>query len=131
MSNFAEYGFGLVLAGDELENFLHKMENKKGYPLDCDPDTFAVEHGDHYDARFYGDDTEGRLFKSYNSSSILEDEDMLVFRAENQPDAFRPAYDSVSGVEKEFRSKIGEFLPDDFDYKAHIGYFECVVYSCS
>ena len=53
---------------------------------------------------------------------------MLAFWAKHQPNAIKAVYDDIEAVEEEFRLKLGNFLPEDFDYKAHIGYFQCVIY---
>jgi hypothetical protein len=36
------------------------------------------------------------------------------------PTLFKAAYKSVDELINEFKSKLGEYLPDDFDYRAHI-----------
>ncbi len=67
---------------------------------------------------------EGKKFDPVyeNRGECFENDDMLVFWADHQPEPFRAVYTEESIVE-EFQKKLGAFLPDGFDYLAHIGYF--------
>ena len=38
----------------------------------------------------------------------------------NYPTLFRKAYNNMDELVEEFKSKIGEYLPEDFDYKSRI-----------
>ena len=121
--NWAEYGFGLVLTGDETEKFVTKVlgEEYDAYDL------VEVPEFEGY-ARYYGSDTEGQCFSpAGKNGKSVENEDMLAFWAERQQDAFKAQYTGDSVVE-EFRNRIGKYLPEDFNYIGHIGYFSCCMY---
>lgn len=126
--NYPEYGFGLVLTVDEIEDFVNRLDAKINAGMNGDPQLLVDNLGDDYGAKFYGDDMEGKHFYNHDGTVDLEEDDMLAFWAKHQPNAIKAAYDDIEAVEEEFRLKLGEFLPEDFDYKAHIGYFQCVIY---
>lgn len=128
MANYPEYGFGLVLTGDEIVKFVNQVDAKEDRGLDGDPEILEEDLGDLYNVRFYGDCREGKRFQSLDNKVNLEYEDMLAFWAEKQPDAIKAVYDGIDEVVEEFKSRIGEFLPEGFDYEEHIGYFHCVIY---
>lgn len=116
--NYPEYGFGLVLSGEEINEFTSQF---KVNPYDFEEiDEFSGF------ARYYDDEYEGKSFASI-SHDYLEDEPMLVFWATHQPDVFKAVYTEESVI-KEFKEKIGKYLPDDFNYISHIGYFQCCIY---
>ena len=130
--NWSEYGFGLVLNDDEAEA-LRKEVVKKNFP-EFDIDMHSIwELPENFETiipslcvRYYDEDMDGKSFHGCKGNE--EYGNMLVFWAENQPDAFKAAYGSIEETVKEFRKKIGKYLPDTFDYPAHIGYFSCCVY---
>lgn len=143
MANYPEYGFGLVLTGDEITDFIRHfvrstLAKLNRAPsdlmeihltgLDNDPEFLVDNYGADMNVRFYGDCREGKRFQSLDNKVDLEYEDMLAFWAEKQPDAIKAVYDGIDEVVEEFKSRIGEFLPKGFDYEAHIGYFHCVIY---
>lgn len=117
--NYPEYGFGLVLSKEEINNFINHIKVKNPYELQ-EIDEFREF------ARYYDEEFEGKVFFSINGK-YLEDEPMLAFWATYQPDAFKAVYTEKSVIE-EFKTKIGKYLPNDFDYINHIGYFHCCVY---
>ena len=116
---YPEYGFGLVLSGEEIDNFINRVKVRNSYELQ-EIDEFRGF------ARYYDEEFEGKAFISINGK-YLEDELMLVFWATYQPDAFKAVYTEKSVIE-EFKTKIGKYLPSDFDYINHIGYFHCCIY---
>lgn len=117
--NYPEYGFGLVLSGEEIDNFINHAKVKNPYELQ------EIDEFERF-ARYYDEEFEGKAFISINHK-YLEDEPMLAFWATYQPDAFKAIYTEKSVIE-EFKTKIEKYLPSDFDYMSHIGYFHCCVY---
>lgn len=116
--NYAEYGFGLILCGEEINNFSQSLAtNPYEIPWIAEFEGFA---------RYYAEDAEGKR-AYYINNNYLEDEDMLVFWAERQPNAFKAVY-SKEEIVNEFKKKIGKYLPNNFDYISHIGYFQCCLY---
>ena len=122
MLTYPEYGFGLVFCGDEIADFLEKT----GYD---DPWDFAEAMNEHDDAfvRYYDDEMYPSSFISaINRDVEIENEPMLVFWAEKQPEPFKAVY-TLDSVKIEFLTYLKDYLPKDFDWESHLGYFSCVV----
>lgn len=119
MQNYPEYGFGLVLSGKEIDNFINHTKAENPYELQ------EIDEFEKF-TRYYGEEFEGKVFFSINHE-YLENEPMLTFWATYQPNAFKAVYTEKSIIE-EFKTKIGKYLPSNFDYISHIGYFHCCVY---
>lgn len=71
--NYPEYGFGLVLSGKEIDNFINRTKVENPYELQ-EIDEFGGF------ARYYDEECEGKSFTSI-SHDYLEDEPMLAFWA--------------------------------------------------
>lgn len=113
--DYPEYGFGLVVTeNDPIMEQLYDI-------FDDDTDGRV---------RYLDGEKGGRRFipAGRDKSLAAEDMGMLVFYADKQPDAYKAAYESEEDVIMEFRKRLGGYLPEDFDYGAHIGYFHCCVY---
>lgn len=127
--NYAEHGFGLILTGEEITKFVEKFNGKNRQDVDERDIVFSKKFEG--SSRYYGEEAEGKTFYPVDCPSgdveTVENEDMLVFWAKNQPDAFKAVYTRESVV-KEFADFLGEYLPEGFDYILHIGYFHCCMY---
>ena len=138
-SNWAEYGFGLALFEDsqEFDAFMKAYNAwcKKEFGIEEEIDVYEMCMDEDFEKktnvfiRFMDYDFDGKRFKPAIEGVGEEQErkNMLVFWAEKQPDPFKASYTKESIIE-EFMNRIGEFLPDDFDFMAHIGYFSGTVY---
>ena len=138
-SNWAEYGFGLALFEDsqEFDAFMKAYNAwcKKEFGIEEEIDVYEMCMDEDFEKktnvfiRFMDDDFDGKRFKPAIEGVGEEQErkNMLVFWAEKQPDPFKASYTKEIIIE-EFMNRIGEFLPDDFDFMAHIGYFSGTVY---
>lgn len=136
--NWGESGFGLAISemDNDLEEMLKKVAKDAGVP-DEEADKFdghnAAEFlNDHVcDTRYYDyEGSEGITFSPAvpGRGNYIEDEEILFVRAEKQPDAFKASYTEESVV-REFREKVGKYLPENFDYLTHIGTFSCCTYN--
>ena len=56
----------------------------------------------------------GRDYKSYSGDSIV------YVQLDKYPTLFKRAYNNIEEIVEEFKSKIGEYLPEDFDYRSRI-----------
>ena len=81
-------------------------------------------------ARYINEEKGGKGFIPAGRDKTLaaEDKDMVVFYADKQPEAYKAAYRDEGEAIEEFRTKLGRYLPADFDYWAHIGYFQYCIY---
>ena len=51
----------------------------------------------------------------------MYDEDRIYYvQSSNYPTLFKAAYENMDTLIEEFKSKVGEYLPEDFDYRANI-----------
>ncbi len=119
MQCYPEYGFGLVVTGDEIG----KLVEKNG----CE-DEFELQEKIGNACRIYDDEFEGKAFSGSPSDVSAEDENMLVIWAQHQPDAYKAVYGSPEEAAHEFEENYSEFFPLGFDYVAHLGYFQACMY---
>ena len=138
---YGENGLGLVIpkSDDAFMTIMERVAEETGNELETD-DVYELEEDEIYDsvdylrnhvceALYYGEDEVTSVTPAFKErGEYLENEDIIVFWADKTPDAFIAVYTEESIVE-EFRKKVGKYLPDNFDYLAHIGYFSCTVYS--
>lgn len=128
MRSYPIYGFGLVLttdkSKDEIEDFVSRTEFEDVYEFVDDVDSATVQF---YDAEEFAVTNFSSCVRGADMNDF-EEQDMLVFWAEKQPDAFKPAYASKEEAVEEFKGKYGKYFPEDFDWLGHIGYFSAVAY---
>lgn len=131
MHNYAEYGIGLVLTDAELSNGKTEIDTLvQAFGVDDEFDLLEkMEDSDHV-WRLYNDEMEGKHFTPFADGKYFNEEPevMLVIWAENAYEPFRAAYSGPEEIRKEFQDIIGEYMPEDFDWDAHIGEFSCTIY---
>ena len=122
MQSYPEYGFGLVLCGNEINDLAEHMQ--------CDVYELAYLI-DEDQCRTYTDEEEGKVFipADTNAGRSAEGEDMFVIWTRKQPDIFEAAYKNIDDAVREIRMLYGKHFPVGFDYRAHMGYFQCCVYA--
>ena len=131
MQCWPEYGIGLVLTSDrkigdknEIEFLYEKMGYEDVYDL-----ISSVENDEHT-WRYYDADMDGKSFAPFADWKDFEEKptDMLVIWAYGQMLPFVAVYDNQEEIRNEFIEAIGEYMPEDFDWDAHIGEFSVSVY---
>ena len=130
MRNWPEYGIGLVLTTenrigemDEIDYLMEKMDAEDPYEL-----VESQENSDHV-WRYYDNGFDGKSFHPFaKNASSEEPEEMLVIWAAKGFDPFRAAYSGPEEIRKEFQDVIGKYMPEDFDWDAHIGEFSCCIF---
>lgn len=123
---YAEHGFGLFLSDEDSESdiFLDKCRALNNLDSDC-LDLLDGICG-FTDAVYYNEDNAAdRYFAAINNTDSKEGVSGIFFFANHQPNAFKCAYKDIDEVISEFKTKIGRYLPGDFDWKSHIGNFQC------
>lgn len=127
MQNYPEHGFGLVLTGDAIEEFVKLQTNGE---ID-DPYEYLEEAEEkEHTVRFYDSDSEGASVTYVNK--LTEEkfctafEGMLVVWAEKQPDAFKAVYADLDEFVEELKKEF--VFPENFDFAGHVGYFHLCVY---
>lgn len=65
------------------------------------------------------------IYQEETSCSFAKSEDLVfLIDAKRQPMPFEAAYANEGELIEEFRTRFGKFLPEDFDYKSHIGIYQ-------
>lgn len=60
--------------------------------------------------------------KSWTQTEL--DAPIILIDAQRQPMPFGTAYANEEELLQEFRTRFGKYLPNDFDFKSHIGIYE-------
>lgn len=141
MNYYSSFDAGLLLAGQEVNDFintfLEKTDTKDSDPSVTNKDisgyefveTLFDQETDPITAPYYydGDETLVALRGHYLNDGDIDEynTDILFFPAKHMArnGFFCNAYDSEDDVVKEFKDFIGDYLPDDFDYRSHIGLY--------
>lgn len=142
--DYTKNGFGLVIAEDDKDAAYFLESTKKVLGTDAsEPWQLRPDAGEPWqymlpermeskgavgDAAYF-DESADTMFIPVDGKpeEYIENHNLFVFSADRQPDPFAAQYTKESVVE-EFRKKLGRYLPDGFDYMAHIGFFTCTVY---
>lgn len=136
--NWGESGFGLAVSETDyaMDEILRKVAKDAGIS-DEDAENFDRNSAAEFlndnvcDTRYYDyENSDGITFSPAlpGRGDYIEEEEILFIRADKQPDAFKASYTEESVV-NEFKKKIGKYLPENFDYLAHIGTFSCSTYN--
>lgn len=132
MSNYSIEVFGLILTNDEITYFENKLkeeiikenpENKEDLVdltiedmIDEDMLNANVSHS----MAYIRDIENGKLYTLEHKSDYLP-EDILAIYANKSMQMIGAAYDTADELINEFKNDIGKYLPEDFDWKSHIG----------
>ena len=125
MRDYAVDDYGLVLDKETVKILASKLfddyteeENVMGY--------WGYELYDRgiceYISDFTGEAQELNEQGSYwGGDSINYYSDVIVYvQARHYPTLFRKAYNNMDEIVEEFKNEIGEYLPEDFDYRSRI-----------
>ena len=70
---------------------------------------------------FYTSNFDGEVYSLNGKESLSFYDDYIYYvPLEKEPDLFHTAYKDIQEIEDEIRAKLGEYLPEDFDYASHI-----------
>ena len=127
MRDYAINDYGLVLDGETMKLIASKVIDDF---VDVDDDEECGDWG--YELYDYGIceyivDFTGEAQEIddngyyWISDSISYSSDAICYvPVSNYPTLFRKAYNNMDELVEEFKDKIGEYLPKDFDYKSRI-----------
>lgn len=120
-----EFGFGMFLNEEEAASFAHVFANENGLYEDAVFDFFGndnavlsnaeydLRHVWHLDGRQHEEDdddfADGVFLYSKKQGGITKGEAHL--------------YSNLEEMSDEFRNRYGKYLPDNFDYTAHLCFF--------
>lgn len=142
--DYTKNGFGLVIAEDDKDAAYFLESTKKALGTEAsEPWQLRPDAGEPWSYTLpermesegavgdvaYFDESADTMFIPVDGKpgEYIENHNLFVFPADRQPDPFAAQYTKESVVE-EFRKKLGRYLPDGFDYMAHIGFFTCTVH---
>ena len=129
MIDYAEYGIGFVLTDNDKINgkdAISYLVEKSGFE-----DVYELiesKEDDSHVWRFYDDEMGGKNFYPFLSNNSEEPREMLVIFAKNPLKPSTPAYPGgPDEIRAEFKDLLGNYLPNNFDYDAHIGEFNTTI----
>lgn len=119
MRNYVVDDYGLVLDINSLRILASKIlyEGDGFYA----PTVVAEELGIEYISDFTGrasaikDNGED----DWESRELFSEDIIFYLRVRNRPTLFSQVYESVNELISEFKEELGEFLPEDFDYRGN------------
>lgn len=127
MKYYAMTDYGLVLDNDTIKVIASNVfedcdENESVYDLGYDLyengicELTSEFTGEAQALTDNGEFTWGCDSKQYNADSIV------YVPLSRYPTLFKKAYNNMEEIIDELKSKVGEYLPDDFDYRSNIRY---------
>lgn len=111
------YSIGLVLTGNEVEDIERRNNLEDFY------DIFENDDHEFEDCICYGglDDFFFCRFTEDKPRSLFGE--FVAIPALKIPDPFKAAYSGPDEIQKEMEISFGRYLPDDFNWNTHLGYF--------
>ena len=121
MNIYPIYGFGVIIPGDEIDEFIEQQG------IECDDvyDFLEKCEDKKHIVRYYNKDEVSGLYYWTPGKGSSEYENILVIWADKQPSAFEKAYEDMQEVAREMKSEFS--FPDEFDWSSHVGSFHCCV----
>lgn len=117
---------------------IHDREKRRYFvtrisPDDCDGMSFQPYYTNGK-ANIYCPDENGlNINPDYVDFIVLRNETSYMFYSDRLLDSVeafeRRPYGSYEEFKREFKDKMGKYLPDDFDWDAHIGRFNYACYA--
>ena len=126
MRYYSNYGLGLLLSdSDEIESFVEKIQREYN---DDEINVYQLQEYLDYEAYYYGPDDYIGGVRYFEGNRWIDADELLVLYADEQPDAFKPAYKSIDEIVEEMKERYSPYFDEGFDYKAHIGWFDAVTW---
>lgn len=69
------------------------------------------------------------MFSWYADDHSYDFEPIAYIPLRNYPTLFKKAYNNMDEIVEEFKKKIGEYLPEDFDYRSRICHISGTYYA--
>jgi predicted S18 family serine protease len=124
MRDYAVDDYGLVLDEETIKTIASKLFDD--YDANEDVAALAYELYDRdvceYISNFTGeaqDLDENGFYYGENSTAYYSDVIAYV-QAIHYPTLFKKAYNNMDEMIEEFKNQVGEYLPEDFDYRSRI-----------
>lgn len=127
MKEYGTFGRGLVIPDNLIEYVATHSENWDQEVYENDFSTFFEENrmlggkqvlsftecsGDFFDI----DDLHYIVFDEYE----INEESFYIIEMDKYPSLFAQAYKDLDEIVEEFKSAVGKYFPDDFDYQKYL-----------
>jgi hypothetical protein len=127
MNNYAVNDYGLLMSEDALKRIaMNVCNNYDEEEYDEDPDDFNYDLYEKGIVEFVGEFT-GEAIKIrddgidlYGYSDMYNCDIAYYVPVSKWSTLFKAAYNNVDEMICEFKKKLGEYLPEDFDYRNNI-----------
>lgn len=123
------WGIDLSLGNSRKRTFCPTIVS----PDDSDGMNFYQYYANGRPNTYYKDEERETANPDYVDPILLRDETSYVFYSDRMLDSVnafeRRPYSSYQEFEQEFKNKMAAYLPDDFDWDAHIGRFSYARYA--
>lgn len=138
MNYYAETGYGIFLADDEMMIFARKMyeeDRQKLEEVDDDPeedileilydlpDSILISDNDFDKRNVFFLDGKDHIWDFANGLMLYAKKQGHIFKGEEDQ-----LYSGPDEMAKEFEDRYGKYLPDNFDIKSRLCYFAGAVF---
>lgn len=124
MRDYAVDDYGLLLDEETIKVIASKVIDDFSHDDTAIDWTYELyEHGIcEYISEFTGEaqEVDGNGFYWGGESKEYNNDVIAYIQASKYPTLFRKAYNNMDELVEEFKNKVGEYLPDDFDYRSRI-----------
>lgn len=126
MRDYAVNDYGLVLFNDDLRLLAEKIvedfnerdwENDMYSIIEGVVDKLGLEYIIGFTGEAYQLLDDGDV--DWVDSDFFNDDMIYYVHVSKYPNIFEKAYESMDELLAEFKDKVGEYLPDDFDFRGH------------
>ncbi len=123
MRDYAVDDYGLVLDKESMKMILARLDIE---PLDEDADIGYILYDEgvcEYISEFTGEAqiiNDDGYFDWGNEREVYGDDSIAYVPLAKYPTLFKRVYNNMEEIIDEFKSKIGEYVPEDFDYRSRI-----------
>jgi hypothetical protein len=125
MRYYAVCDYGLVLDNETMKYVAHKV--CIDYSDDMDLAYELYDQGIcEYIAEFTGEalPIDERGFFEYGDGEVYSNDQIAFVQVRRWPTLFIQAYPDMDDLIEDFKNRVGQYLPEDFDYRNHI---RCII----
>ena len=124
MKNYGFYDYGMILDEETIKIIAAKAFDSIEYDDICDLGYKLFDEGIcDYMSEFTGDAQEisdNGAGDSWGNTEEYDSDILFYVPLSNYPTLFKKAYNDMDEIISELKEKLGEYLPDDFDYRSRI-----------
>lgn len=124
MKDYGFYDYGMILDEETIKLIAAKVFDNIEYDDVCDLGYKLNEEGIcEYVGSFTGETqelTDDGAPTWCGDTKEYDDDILFYLPLSNYPTLFKKAYNNMDEIINEFKEDVGEYLPDDFDYRSRI-----------